>query len=313
VKNKLFGAHTGLYASELILGAAMFGTRKGYGAAPAAARQILTGYADAGGNFIDVSDQYQLGEAEEIVGEFIRSKRSDFIICTKYTRSSEAHPAISNSGNHRKAMKQAVEASLLRLRTDYIDIYMPHFDDGVTPPEEILRGMDDLVRAGKVLYMGLANFPAWKSSAISTTADLLHTVPLSAIQFEYNLLQRDADRETFPLAGYAGLAAMLYSPLAGGVLTGKYRAGEKGRMNMLSHSGHQEDERTTVILDRLMQVSKELDVTPGQVALAWTIAKGGFPIIGPRTPSHLEEAIEAANINLQPELLTCLDQLTTLS
>jgi aryl-alcohol dehydrogenase-like predicted oxidoreductase len=181
MKNKLFGDHTGLLASELVLGAANFGQRRGYGATQEEIPKIMSAYADAGGNFIDVSDQYQLGQAEEIIGEFVASKRENFIISTKYTRSSVATPSPANFGNHRKAMRQAVEASLKRLNTDYIDIYMPHYDDGLTPPEEIARGLEDLVNAGKILYPGLANFPAWKAAAIAKT------FPLAALQIEYNL------------------------------------------------------------------------------------------------------------------------------
>ena len=198
MKYKLIGTKTGLYGSEIILGAAMLGTRKGYGANAEDSRLILAAYADAGGNFIDTSDRYQLGESEELVGKFIEHQRSNFIICSKYTQSSEANPAISNSGNHRKAMKQAVEASLKRLKTDYIDIYMPHYDDGITPLDEIIRGLEDLVSAGKVLYTGLANFPAWKASAIASSTHL------TAIQIEYNLLQRTADREFIPMAAQFG-------------------------------------------------------------------------------------------------------------
>lgn len=154
MKYKLFGSKTGLYSSEIILGAANFGTRKGYGASLEESKQILTAYKEAGGNFIDISDLYQLGEAEEIVGEFLKGQRNNFIICSKYTKSSEINPSISNYGNHRKSMKQALEASLKRLKTDYIDIYMPHFDDGVTPLDEIIRGLEDLVKEGKVLYTG---------------------------------------------------------------------------------------------------------------------------------------------------------------
>lgn len=265
MKYKLFGTNTGLYASEIILGAAMLGNRKGYGTTPEEARKILTAYADEGGNFIDTSDRYQLGESEELVGEFIEHQRSNFIICTKYTQSNEANPAISNSGNHRKAMRQAVESSLKRLRTDYIDIYMPHFDDGVTPLEEIVRGLEDLVSAGKVLYTGLANIPAWKAASIATSTHL------TAIQIEYNLLQRTADSELMPMAKHFGLGTMLYSPLAGGLLTGKYRKGETGRINLSTTSDYQENERTKTIIDQLFVISAELEVTPGQVALAETV------------------------------------------
>jgi aryl-alcohol dehydrogenase-like predicted oxidoreductase len=152
-------------------------------------------------------------------------QRSNFIICTKYTQSNESNLAISNYGNHRKAMRQAVESSLKRLKTDYIDVYMPHFDDGVTPMDEIVRGLEDLVNAGKVLYTGLTNFPAWKAAAIAKSANL------SAIQIEYNLIQRTADREFIPMASEFGLGIMMYSPLAGGLLTGKYRQEESGRIN----------------------------------------------------------------------------------
>ncbi|WP_419211345.1 aldo/keto reductase [Maribacter sp. X9] len=214
---KLFGANTGLYASEVVLGAANFGTRKGYGATPEESKKILSAYQEAGGNIIDISDLYQLGEAEEIVGGFLENQRNNFIICSKYTKSSEVNPAISNYGNHRKSMKQAVESSLKRLKTDYIDIYMPHFDDGVTPMDEIIRGLEDLVKEGKVLYTGLTNYPAWKVASIASLTNL------TALQIEYNLVQRTADRELIPMAEEFGLATMMYSPLAGGVLTAKYR------------------------------------------------------------------------------------------
>jgi len=306
MKYKLFGT-TGLYASEIILGTSMFGTRKGYGANTEDARQILTAYTDAGGNIIDIADTYQLGEAEEVVGKFIEHQRSNFIICTKYTRSSEANPAISNSGNHRKAMRQAIESSLKRLKTDYIDIYMPHFDDGVTPSDEIVRGLEDLVNAGKVLYTGLANFPAWKASAIASSTHL------TAIQLEYNLLQRTADRELLPMAAQFGLGTMLYSPLAGGLLTGKYRKGETGRINLNQASAYQEDETTKTIIDQLFIIAAELQVEPGQVALAWVLSKGNFPIVGARTIHHINDSIKAASIQLSPAHLIQLDQLSVVS
>lgn len=307
MKYSLFGTKTGLYVSEVILGAAMLGNRKGYGANPENARQILSAYADAGGNFIDTSDRYQLGESEELVGKFIEHQRSNFIICTKYTQSNEANPAISNSGNHRKAMRQGVESSLKRLRTDYIDIYMPHFDDGVTPLEEIVRGLEDLVNAGKVLYTGLANIPAWKAAAVASST------PLTAIQIEYNLLQRTADRELIPMAKHFGLGTMLYSPLAGGLLTGKYRKGEKGRLNLASTSDYEENEATKTIIDELFVIAAELGVTPGQVAFAWILSKDAFPIVGVRTIDHLNDGLKATSIELSADHIIQLDQLSAVS
>jgi aryl-alcohol dehydrogenase-like predicted oxidoreductase len=307
MKNKLFGRNTGLPASELILGAANLGSRRGYGAGADDIPKILTAFADAGGNIIDVSDQYQLGEAEENVGKFIEGRRDNFIICSKYTRSSEKQPLAANQGNHRKAMRQAVEASLKRLKTDYIDIYMPHYDDGLTPLDEISRGLEDLVRSGKVLYTGLANFPAWKVSAIAAN------ITLAALQIEHNLTQRTAERELMPMAGHFGLGMMLYSPLAGGLLTGKYRAGASGRLTLGSADNYKEDERTKAILDTLETIASEVHATPGQVALAWSLTKNGFPIIGARTTGHLLDAITALNIMLSADQIEQLNSISAVS
>jgi aryl-alcohol dehydrogenase-like predicted oxidoreductase len=296
MKYKLFGTHSGMPASELILGAANFGERKGYGAVAEEIPKILAAYADAGGNFIDVADQYQLGEAEEIVGRFTTTQRHNFIICSKYSLSSERAASPANSGNHRKAMRQAVEASLKRLQTDYIDIYMPHFDDGLTPLEEIARGLEDLVKAGKVLYTGLANFPAWKVAAIASA------IPLSALQIEYNLTQRTAERELIPMAHHFGLGTMLYSPLAGGVLTGKYRSGAAGRLG----DGYQEDAATKTIIDELELIASAMEASPGQIALAWTLTRHAFPIIGARTVAHVEDALKALEIRLSTDYVTRL-------
>lgn len=307
MKYKLFGKGTGLYSSEIILGAASFGTRKGHGTNPEEVNKILTAYADAGGNFIDTSDRYQLGESEELVGKFIEHQRSNFIICTKYTQSNESNPKISNFGNHRKAMRQAVDSSLKRLKTDYIDIYMPHFDDGITPLDEVIRGLEDLVTSGKVLYTGLTNFPAWKAAAVATT------IKLTAIQIEYNLLQRTADREFIPMAAQFGLGTMMYSPLAGGTLTGKYRKGESGRITLSSTSEYQESETAKAIIDLLCTIAEELETTPGQVAFAWILSKGAFPILGARTIDHFTEGIKAAFIELTLDDIAQLDKLSAVS
>ncbi|PMD90789.1 oxidoreductase [Siphonobacter sp. BAB-5405] len=299
---KLFGTQTGLPASQLIMGGSQLGNRRGQGTSVAEALTILAAYAEGGGNFIDVSDLYQFGQAETIVGEFIQDKRPDFILCTKYTLSSQVNAPVANVGNHRKAMRQAVDASLKRLKTDYIDLYMPHFDDGHTPLEEIARGLEDLVKAGKIIYTGLANFPAWKAALIASS------IPLAAIQFEYNLAQRAADRELKPMAEHMGLAIMGYSPLAGGLLTAKYRRGDSGRLSNLT--SYQEDEATTSILDILEHIALELGTTPGPVALAWTLRQGLFPIIGARTLAQLQTSFQAIGLSLSPDQLSRLDQVS---
>ena len=307
MKNKIFGKRTGLPASELILGAASLGVRRGYGASAEDIPKILGAYSDAGGNFFDMADQYQWGDAEEMVGKFIAPQRQNFILCSKYTRSSEQDPSPVNSGNHRKAMRQAVEASLNRLKTDYIDIYMPHYDDGLTPLEEIARGLEDLVKSGKVIYTGLANFPAWKVAVIAGN------IPLAALQMEYNLAQRTADRELMGMADYFGLGAMLYSPLAGGLLTGKYRKGAAGRLTLSAANAYREDSVTKKIIDELELVAAELDVTAGQVAMGWILTKNAFPIIGARTPAHLTDALRALDITLSPDQVTRLDRVSAVT
>ncbi|MXN90309.1 aldo/keto reductase [Flavobacterium sp. Sd200] len=307
MENKLFGSNTGIYASELILGTANFGMRSGYGTNEEDAIAILSAYTDTGGNFLDTSDRYQLGQSEEIIGKFIGNRRNDYIICTKYTQSSNAVPAISNYGNHRKAMRQAIEASLKRLNTDYIDIYMPHFDDGVTPLDEIARGLEDLVKSGKILYTGLTNFPSWKAAAISSK------IKLHAIQAEYSLIQRTTEREILPMAHEFGLGTMMYSPLGGGVLTAKYRSGETGRLNRISEVDYKEDSTTKNIIDELLVIAKELDSTPTEIALAWVISKRAFPMIGARSIHHFKEVLNATLLKLSPDHISRLDMISAVS
>ena len=162
MRYRLFGRGTGLRVSELALGGALFGTAWGYGIEPGEARRILEAYADAGGNFIDTSDSYQFGQSETIVGDFLVDHRDEFIVGSKYTLGAEPDAHVLRTGNNRKNMVRSIEASLKRLKTDRIDLYWVHMDDGVTRMEEIVRGLDDLVRAGKILYVGLSDFPAWR-------------------------------------------------------------------------------------------------------------------------------------------------------
>jgi aryl-alcohol dehydrogenase-like predicted oxidoreductase len=209
-----------------------------------------------------------------------------------------------NSGNHRKAMRQAAEASLRRLKTDYIDLYMPHFDDGLTPLEEIARGLEDLVTAGKVLYTGLANFPAWKAATIAGA------ISVAALQIEYNLAQRTADRELMSMAKHFGMGTMFYSPLAGGLLTGKYRKGASGRLTLSLPGGYQEDAATAGIIDVLEAIALELEATPGQVALAWALRSNGFPIIGTRTLAHVKDALKALHVQLDAARMARLNNIS---
>ncbi len=311
MRYKIFGQRTGLKVSELALGAGMFGTAFGYGAEPDEVRQILRGYAEAGGNLIDTADNYQLGQSEALIGEFIASNRDDFIIASKYSRGSSLHPALAVLGNNRKAMVQSVEGSLKRLRTDRIDLYFVHMDDGVTPVDEIARGLDDLVRAGKIVYAGLSNFPAWRVAAAARTADLRGWAPIAAVQMEYSLLQRTTERELLPMADAFGLGVMGWSPLGGGLLTGKYRKGERGRATDLKESVlHDDLAQNAPVLDALIAVADEIGCTPGQVAIAWVRAKGVLPVIGPRTRAQLDDNLVAATLQLSDHQLRRLDSVS---
>src|ERR1700761_9296062 len=178
MRYKLFGKRTGLRVSELVLGAGNFGTRWGYGAEPDEARRIFDAYADAGGNFIDTANGYQFGQSEEILGELLPGRRDDFVLATKSTFQTDPKAGILVTGNSRRAMVSSVEASLKRLKTDRIDLYWAHVADGVTPSEEIVRGFDDLVRAGKILYAGLSDFPAWRAARAPTSCGLAGGSPV---------------------------------------------------------------------------------------------------------------------------------------
>ena len=263
---------------------------------PGEAQRVLAGFAEAGGNFLDTSDAYLGGEAERIIGEFIAPHRADFVVASKFGRTSGRSPSLGALGNTRKAMATAVEASLKRLRTDHIDLYFTHFDDGVTPVEEIARGFEDLARAGKILYAGLSNFPAWRVAVGATLAELRGWVPISAIEVEYNLLQRTAERELLPMAEALGLGVLGYSPLAAGVLSGKPRPGAAA-----------DDAHRERVVGTVVAVAAELGTDPAKVATAWVSARGARPILGAKTRVQLEDSLAGGTIRLTGEQIARLD------
>src|SRR5258705_3193178 len=238
MRYKILGRLTGLRVSELALGTGMFGTKWGHGADRDESRRLFDGYLEAGGNFLDTSDSYQFGESESLLGEFIKARRSVLVVATKYAQSADPRGSLSVTGNSRKAMVCSLEASLKRLGTDRIDLYWVHMPDGVTPIEEIVRGLDDLVRSGKVLYIGLSDFPAWRTSAAAMLAELRGWTPIAAQQIEYSLVQRTPERELLPMAAAFGLATIAWSPLGGGVLTGVHSSHGCGLIRSESLAGH---------------------------------------------------------------------------
>ncbi len=315
MRYRMFG-QTGLRVSEIALGTANFGTRWEYGADAAEARAIFNAYRARGGNFIDTADAYQFGEAESLLGEFVCEDRDEIIIATKYSYGPSETGGPLRTGNSRKNMIASAEASLERLRTDRIDLFWVHMPDAITPMEEILRGLDDLTRAGKIIYAGLSDFPAWRVSAGAIMAQLRGWAPPAAIQIEYSLVERTAERELLPMANAFGLGVVGWSPLGGGLLTGKYRAGGTGRAGspVLGEVMHGESNgQKTAILDTLLQIADHTGYSAGQIAIAWTMAKGIVPIIGPRTSAQLVDNIGASEAKLSDDQIAELDKASEIS
>lgn len=314
MRYKVFGRQTGLRVSEYVLGTANFGSAD-TSAGLEGSRQIFERYVAAGGTTFDVSNIYQGGEAETVLGGLLGRQRDEFVVITKYSGTRQIRPRPGTTGNSRKTMVRSLEESLRRLNTDYVDVFMPHFPDGTTPIAEILAGFDDLVRAGKILHGGLSNFPAWRVAGAATRADLRGLAPLVGIQTEYSLAERTAERELLPMAQAHGLGVVLYSPLAGGLLTGKYRTGEQGR---LSSRGPdiEADAQKTAVVDAVLAVADEIGSSPVQVALAWLRRRGALastamiPIVGPRTPAHLEEYLRSLGLELDDQHYQHLDEVS---
>ncbi|WP_405386624.1 aldo/keto reductase [Streptomyces sp. NBC_01102] len=312
-----FGHRTGLRVSEYALGTANFGTGWGAGAEPDEARRIFDRFAAAGGTFLDTADTYQFGESEALTGKFVSADRDHFVLATKFTLGATPQPTVSGTGNSRKNMIASVEASLKRLGTDCIDLLWVHFPDGLTPMEEILRGFDDLVSSGKIHHAALSNFPAWSVSRAATLADLKNWAPVVGIQHEYSLVERTADRELLPMAESLGLGAALWSPLGGGLLTGKYRRSTAGRLSDLGAVIHTEStDQKTAVVDAVLTVAEEIGVTPAQVSVAWVRERAAMsatslvPIIGPRNLTQLDSYLGALDVQLAPEQFARLSKVS---
>ncbi|GLY29112.1 aldo/keto reductase [Kineosporia sp. NBRC 101731] len=311
---------SGLRVSPLALGAATFGTDWGWGADRDDARKLFDLYVDRGGNFIDTAVTYTNGQSERLLGEFAASRRESLVLSTKYT--TLRRPGDPNSsGSHRKSLVGAVETSLRQLNTDYIDLLYLHVWDFRTPVEEILRSLDDIVRQGKVLYVAISNTPAWQVSRMQAIADLRGWSPLAALQIEYNLLQRDGERDLIPMAQEMGLGVTLWSPLAGGVLTGKYRredlhtvAIDDGTRKSFNLALGGLGERTFGIVDVVKEIAADLGRTPAQVALAWTLQNPGItaPILGARTPAQLDDNLGALDVEFTADQLARLDEVSAI-
>ncbi|MEH2468156.1 aldo/keto reductase [Nostoc sp.] len=316
MKYKLLGK-SGLRVSELSLGTMTFGEDWGWGASVDESRKIFDAYVEAGGNFIDTANGYTDGSSEKIVGELIAKERERFVVATKYSFPLQMNNKTGDpnaSGNHRKNLIQSLEASLKRLNTDYIDLFWLHAWDFTTPIEEVLRSLDDVVRQGKVLYIGISDTPAWIISQANTIAQYQGWTQFVALQIEYSLIQRAPERDLIPMAKAFDLAVTPWSPLGGGVLTGKYNkpsqeGGEQGRVASL---GGEVSEKNLAIAQVVSEVAEKIGHTPSQVALAWLRAQSGviIPIIGARKLTQFQDNLASLDVSLLPEHLQRLDEVS---
>jgi aryl-alcohol dehydrogenase-like predicted oxidoreductase len=308
---------SGLRVSPLALGTMTFGTEWGWGSEPAVARQVFDGYVEQGGNFIDTADGYTNGKSEELLGHFIaeRGLRERLVLATKFTFN--ADPVNPNAGgNGRKNIYRALEGSLRRLKTDYIDLYWMHVWDMVTPVEEVLSTMNDLVRAGKIRHFGFSDVPAWFVARAQTLAEKEGKERLIALQLEYSLIERNIEREHIPVAQELGIGICPWSPLAGGFLSGKYRregntGRGQGRLDAAKFSQLTDrfTEHNWRVLHVLLDVAKQLNKKPAQVALNWVASQPGITstIIGASNTAQLQDNLSALEFTVPAELRKRLD------
>ena len=297
MRYRTFGG-TGLRVSELFLGAMTFGEQGGVGAPIDECRRILDAYAEAGGNVIDTAINYRGGASEEFLGELLADRRDRFVLGSKYTVTRDRDDP-NAAGNHRKNLRLSLETSLRRLRTDYLDIYWVHMWDRLTPVEETMAALDDQVRAGRVLSVGISDAPAWVVARANTLAQWRGWAPLAGLQVPYSLVQRDIERELLPVAEAFGMTVAAWSPLAGGILSGKFtRPGGPGPGTRIDPASLTPRQRH--IAQTVRQVADDLGATPSQVALAWTMARSPavHPIVGARRVDQLLENLGSLDVEL---------------
>ncbi len=312
LRYRLLG-RSGLRVSEICLGTMSFGNNWGFGADKETSHQVLDAYAEAGGNFLDTANKYHNGETEEILGSWLEGKRHQNVIATKYTLAMD-HSDPNTAGNGRKNLKRSVEESLKRLRTDYIDLLWVHAFDDQTPIDETLRALDDVVRSGKVLYVGISDTPAWVVSASNVMAELRGWTQYVGLQIEYSLIERTPERDLLPMAEHFGQSVLAWAPLGGGVLTGKYSRGdaEDSKRSGGNEARGRTSDRNMAIARAVDKVADELGASSAQVATAWVQAQGYnyIPIVGARKVSQITDTLGAASIELSPAHLAALDEVS---
>jgi aryl-alcohol dehydrogenase-like predicted oxidoreductase len=306
---------SGLRVSSLALGTGTFGNTD-WGCTEAEAGRIYTRYREAGGNFVDTANKYAGGESEAILGRLTEGERDEVVIGTKFTA---AHPGSfldnpNSFGNHAKSLRLSLHRSLQRLRTDHVDVLWVHAWDPLTSITEMMRALDAQVRAGLVLALGASNMPAWVVARANTIAESHGWARFTAIQVEYSLVERGAERELFPMAGHLGLATMAWAPLAWGILTGKYLEPKEGEPTRLEPDHPKRDDRADVIAREVMAVAAERGLNAAQVALAWIMSRPQPPIVllGARTVDQLEGNLGILEVSLDSETMERLDRVSAI-
>jgi len=320
MRYRLLGG-TGLRVSELCLGAMTFGQKRGgWGTAAPESQAIFERFVQSGGNFIDTANMYQLGESESLLSGLLDGRRHEIVLATKYSLGARSND-LNSGGNHRKSMVQALEGSLKRLRTDYIDLYWMHAWDGVTPVDEVLRALDDMVRAGKILYIGFSDTPAWVIARSQAIAELRGWSKLAATQVPYSLIERSVEREILPMAASLGLAVLAWGPLGNGLLSGKYSGWRgastqtvEGRLNDPGYPVHGYSPRSEKIAQVVIEVAEECAATPARVALAWLRSRSSavIPIIGARTIDQLDDNLACLETSLSERQLQRLNEVSAI-
>ena len=317
MRYKLLGK-SGLRVAEICLGAMTFGEDWGFGAGKEECRRIYDAYLEAGGNFIDTANHYTNGSSETMLGEFIGAERERIVLATKYTNAMSFGKDPNAGGNQRKNMVQSVEASLKRLNTDYIDLLWMHAWDKLTPVEEVMHSFETLIRQGKVLYIGVSDAPAWWVAKANILAELRGWTQFVGLQIEYNLVQRTPERELLPMAKDFGLTVTAWSPLAGGVLTGKYldESAQDGKDSRFGNAEAQkfmgDRERGSRIARTVRTIAEETGKSAAQIALAWLQTRDQpiIPIIGTRKLAQLEDNLGSVDVELSGEQLRQLNEVS---
>jgi aryl-alcohol dehydrogenase-like predicted oxidoreductase len=300
---------SGIRVSELALGSMTFGDDWGWGASPETSARILELYAEAGGNFIDTANAYTGGRSETIIGSALKGRRDRFVLGTKF--SLQTRPGdLNTAGNHRKNLVTSLEASLRRLDTDYIDLLWVHARDTLTPLPELMRALDDQVRAGKVLHVGVSDWPAWEIAQANTLAELRGWSPFVGVQMRYNLLSRSPESELMPMAQAHDLAVLAWGPLAEGRLTGKYLDGGEGRLTRggWDFSGDTQDH----IVREVVAIAEAGGWAPAQVAFAWLRSRPGtvIPLLGATSEKQLAGNLASLDVTIDADALRRLDEIS---